>query len=102
MLLAQADLKCHANRHCGPAPQYKIEDLVWLDTRNLFTKRLSRKLENCHLGKYQVKKIISNYAVELDLPSDLHVHPVFYINLFEPVATDKSSSRLCTTPGSAN
>ena len=38
--------------------------------------------------QYQVKKIISNYAVELNLSSDLHIHPVFYINLFEPTATD--------------
>ena len=37
MLIAQADHECHANQHCSPAPQYKIEDLVWLDTRNLFT-----------------------------------------------------------------
>ena len=28
MLIAQANHKCHANRHRGPAPQYKIGDLV--------------------------------------------------------------------------
>ena len=59
-----------------------------MDTRNLFTKRPSTKLENCHVGKYRVKKIVSNHAVELDLPSDLHVHPIFYVNLLEPAATD--------------
>ena len=50
MLIAQADHECHANQHRGPAPQYQIGDLVWLDTRNLFTKRPSRKLENRHAG----------------------------------------------------
>ena len=32
--------------------------------------------------------MISNHTVELNLPSDLHVHFVFHINLLEPAATD--------------
>ena len=58
-----------------------------MDTRNLFTKRPSKKLENCHIGKYQLKKIISNHAIKLDLSSDLYVHSVFHVNIFEPAAT---------------
>ena len=88
ILIAQGDHECHANRHCGPAFWYKIGDLVWLDTRNLFTKQPSKKLENCHTGKYWVKKIISNHAVKLDLSSNLHTYFVFHVNLFEPAATD--------------
>ena len=100
MFIAQADHKRrHANQHCGPAPQYQIRDLVWLDTRNLFTKQSSRKLKNCHLGKYWVKKIVSNHAVELDLPSDLYVHPIFHINLLEPAATDDSHPSHVQPPG---
>ena len=38
MLLAQTDHEKHANRHRDTAPQYREGDLVWLDTRNLFTK----------------------------------------------------------------
>ena len=52
MLIAQVDHECHANQHCGLASQYKIGDLVWLDTRYLFTNQPSRKLENHHAGKY--------------------------------------------------
>ena len=88
MLIAQADHKRYANQHCSRAPQYKVGDLVGLDTRNLFTKRPSRKLENRHMGKYRVKKIISNHTIELDLPNDLRVHLVFHVNLFEPTATN--------------
>ena len=99
MLIAQTDHKRHANRHCVPALQYKIGDLVWLNTRNLFTKQLNRKLKNRHAGKYQVKKIISNHAVELDLPSDLHVHPVFYVNLLELAATNNPHPGHVQTPG---
>ena len=45
MLLAQANHEKYANRHRGMAPRYKEGDIVWLDTRNLFTKRPCRKLE---------------------------------------------------------
>ena len=88
MLIAQANHKRYANWHRGPAPQYKIRDLVWLNTRNLFTKQPSKKLKNCHSGKYRVQKIISNHAVELDLSSDLYILSVFPVNFLEPAATD--------------
>ena len=99
MLIAQADYERHANRHRGLAPRYKIRDLVWLDTTNLFTKRPSRKLENCHAGKYQVKKIISNYTIKLDLLSDLHVHPIFHVNHLEPATTDNPHPGYVQSPG---
>ncbi len=72
---------------------------MWLDTRNLFTKWPSRKLENCHAGKYRVKRIISNHAVKLDLPNDLHVHPVSHVNLLEPAATDDPHPGHVQPPG---
>ena len=88
MLLAQADYKKHANRYRGTAPQYREGDLVWLDTRNLFTKRLCQKLENCLAGSYPVKKVISTHVVELVLSKDIRVHSVFHVNLLEPAATN--------------
>ena len=88
MLIAQAGHERHANQYRGSVPQYKIRDLVWLDIRNLFTKQPSKKLENYHAGKSRVKKIVSNYAFELDLPSNLCMHLVFHVNLLEPAATD--------------
>ena len=62
---------------------------MWLDTQNLFTKKLYWKLENCRADLYPVKKVISTHAIELDLPKDLRIHLVFYVNLLEPTATDK-------------
>ena len=88
MLLAQADHKKHANRHRGTAPQYREGDLVWLDTWNLFTKQPCQKLENRHARPYPVKKVVSTYAIELVLPEDIRVHPIFHVNLLKPVATD--------------
>ena len=88
MILAQADHEKHANCHRDTAPQYREGDLVWLDTRNLFTKRLCQKLENCCTGPYLVRKVISTHAVELVLLEDICVHPVFHVNLLEPAATN--------------
>ena len=99
ILIAQANYECHANRHRSPAPQYQIRDMVWLDTRHLFTKQPSRKPDNCHAGKYQVKKIVSNHTVELDLPSDLHIHPVIHVNLLESAATDDPHPGHIQPPG---
>lgn len=90
MFLAQIDQKYYANQCHSPAPQYKVGDMVWLDTRNLFTKRSSYKLENCHTGKYLVKKVISPYIIELDLFLDLSVYPMFHINLLKLAVTDLS------------
>ena len=88
ILIVQADYERHANQYCDLAPQYKIGDLVWLDTRNLFTKQPSKKLKNSHVDKYRVKKIISNHAIKLDLLSDLYVYPIFYVNFLKPAVTD--------------
>ena len=98
ILLAQADHEKHANRHRGTAPQYREGDLVWLDTRNLFTKRPCRKLENRRAGPYPVKKVISTHAVELVFPEDICVHSVFYVNLLEPAATDLHAGHIQPPP----
>ena len=90
MLLAQADYEKHANCHRGTTPQYRESNLVWLDTRNLFTKRSCWKLENHFAGPYLVKQIVSTYAIKLTLPEDICMHPVFYVSFLEPAATDPS------------
>lgn len=88
MSVAQADHERYAKQHQGPTPQYRVGDLVWLSTKNLFIKRPCRGLENRHAGPYPVKKIVSTHAIELDLPDDFRVHLVFHVNLLVPVASE--------------
>ena len=88
MLLPQVDYKYHANKWRSSAPQYKFGNKIWLNTKNLITKRPSRKLENVNRGKYAVKWVISPYAVEFKLYFDLQVYLIFRVNLLEVVATD--------------
>lgn len=62
--------------------------MVWLKIKNLFATKLSRKLENHHAGKYFVNKVISPYAVKLDLFLNICIYLVFYINFLESVNTN--------------
>ncbi|SCV73507.1 BQ2448_7433 [Microbotryum intermedium] len=36
------------------------------------------------LGPFAIKRIINNVAYKLDLPSTMHIHPVFHVLLLEP------------------
>jgi len=40
----------------------------------------SEKLTERFVGPYQVKKIISKNAIELDLPSTVKIHPIFNVS----------------------
>lgn len=59
-----------------------------MNTQNLITKKPSRKLKNIYNRKYAVKKIISLYAIKLELFSELQIHPIFDINLLKLAATN--------------
>lgn len=71
MLLGQADQKYYANQRCGPAFQYKVYNMGWLNTKKLITKKSSHKLKNIYNRKYAVKKIINSYAIRLEFPLEL-------------------------------
>jgi len=57
---------------------------VYLLTKNLKTRRLSKKLNHVKVGLFRIKKVKGPVSCELDLPKDAKVHPVFYISLLEP------------------
>ena len=65
----------------------------------MFTKQSSKKLENRHKGKYQIKKIINSDVVKLDLPGDHHVYPIFNVNLLKLTTTDNPYLNHVQPPG---
>lgn len=77
-----------ANTHRVPAPRYVTGDKVWLSTRNLLTKRPSKKLDWKQIGPYAISRVVSPYAYELNLPASMKVHPVFHVSLLSPAAED--------------
>ncbi|KAK4701806.1 putative transposase, partial [Phenoliferia sp. Uapishka_3] len=64
---------------------YNIGDPVFLSARNITTKRPSKKLDSKNLGPFKILRPIGNddvpVAYELDLPTEMKVHPVFHVSL---------------------
>jgi hypothetical protein len=77
-----------------PIPEFRVGDKVWLDSRNIRTKRPSKKLDHRRLGPYPITAKISSHAFRLGLPLDLRqIHPVFHVSLLEPATLSNISGR---------
>src|SRR5437667_1473928 len=88
MLYAQALQEYHANKGRTPAYDFKPGDKVYLSTRNLKTKRPAKKLDWKFTERLTIKRKISPYAYELELPPGMNVHPTFHVSLLRPSKDD--------------
>ena len=66
-------------------PQLKEGDKVYLLTKNIKSKRLSKKLDYVKVRPFLVKQQKGLVNYKLDLPKDTNIHLVFYILLLELV-----------------
>ena len=81
------------NRHTA-IPKLNVGDEVWLDSRNIRTKRPSKKLDHRRLGPYPIVEKVSSHAFRLGLPLALQkIHPVFHVSLLEPATTSAIRNR---------
>ena len=70
-----------ANQHQKDVDnKYKVSNKVWLLTKNIKTKKPSKKLDHKMIGPYKIKKLIS-LSCQLDLPTSMKIHDVFNPNL---------------------
>jgi hypothetical protein len=99
MFYAQGKYEDSANRKRTPAPRYQVGDKVWLKTKNLKTRRPSRKLDHLWSGPYPVVKVINPVAYELRLPTTMKIHPVFHTNLLLPCASNPFPGQRHPEPG---
>jgi len=63
--------------------EYQVGDLVLLSTKDLkwqIKGRRSEKLTKHFVRPYKIKGIISNNAIELELPSSIKIHPVVNVS----------------------
>jgi hypothetical protein len=88
ILRAQLRYQDNADEHRLPAPNYQVDDRVWLDGRNWKTRRPAHKLDNKRHGPFRVSEVISPYAYRLELAEGMRVHPVFHVSLLDPAADD--------------
>lgn len=82
---AQARHEQYANTSRQPNYSYQVGDRVWLDARNIQTKRPSKKLDWKNLGPFTVSRVVSNRAYRLELPAAMGIHPTFHPSLLRPV-----------------
>ena len=75
--------------HWREAPLYKVRDKVWLNGQNITTTQPMKKLDHKWLRPYSVKKVISQSAYRLKLPSSFsQTHLVFSVTLLRPYIND--------------
>jgi hypothetical protein len=65
-----------ANRGRVPSPNIQVGSKVRLDAHNIRTTYPTRKLVCKRLGPFQVRKKVSQYAYELQLPASIQIHRV--------------------------
>ena len=89
MRYAQDKYAERADAHRQPVPAFEIGGWVFLDTRNIQTKRPVRKLDDRHAGPYRVVKKVGTRAYELDLPAEMRLSTrAFHVSLLEPARND--------------
>jgi len=54
---------------------------MWLEVKNIQTKRLSKKPDQKHYKPFKITKKIGQEAFKLELPEEWVVHNVFNKNL---------------------
>jgi len=74
MRRSQAIQEEGANQRCIPAPNIQVGSEVWLDACNIQTTRPMRKLDWKRLGPFRVRKQVTPYAYELELPASVRIH----------------------------
>jgi hypothetical protein len=83
---AQLRMEKNENKTRIHGPQLKEGDKVYLHTKNLKTKRPSKKLDHVRVGPFEIEKVKGPVNYQLRLPSDAKVHPVFHVSLLEPAS----------------
>lgn len=95
---AQIDYKKHADKSRLPTPELQPGDLVFLNRKNIKTKRPTRKFDSKNLGPFKIKEKINEVAFKLHLPPTMKIHPVFHVSLLEPRSKDTFSNQRQEAP----
>ena len=64
-----------------PIAQYKVDDKVWLEGKNLSLPYQTLQLAPKHHRPFQITKVVSPVAYQLELPPSWMIHSVFHTSL---------------------
>jgi hypothetical protein len=85
MAVAQERQEKAANKTRSQAPQYQVNDKVWLNLEKISTDRPSKKLD-AKYAKYTVIEVIGSHAYRLDTPPG--IHNVFHTRRLRPASSE--------------
>jgi len=98
MTLAQAYQEQFANVHRQHVLKYAINDMIWLDARNLMIHRLSKKLSNKFEESFRIIKIVSSHSYQLELLDDWFCFDVFHTYLLHSATNDPLPEQIPPAP----
>jgi hypothetical protein len=85
LAVSQSKQEKHANANRQPHPTYRPGDEVYLDSKNITSARLVKKLDNKFYSPYQIEKVLDSYSYKLKLPDEFgRTHRTFYPSLLMP------------------
>ena len=88
-----------SNKNRLPAPLMAVGERVWLNLKNIDSKRKCSKLDYKRQGPFTIVKQKSPLTYELELPPSMKLlHPVFHVNLLEPVVENTIPNRVIAPP----
>jgi len=80
---AKEDYKRHADLHRISGTSLEVGDFVYLNRKNINTRRPSSKLDYKLLGPFPIIEKVNPVAFRLQLPATMKIHPVFHRSLLE-------------------
>jgi hypothetical protein len=92
-LHAQNQSISYVNKKRKTAPQLKEGDKVYLHTKNLRSKQLSKGLNYVKVRPFLVLKKNGLVTYTLELPADAKIYPRFHVNKLEPADKDTPLQR---------
>lgn len=88
---ASACSQRQANRKRRATPSFRVDQKVWLSTRDIPLRVESKKFKPRFIGPFRIVRRINPVAYQLALPRSLRVSPVFHVSLLKPVLTSPLS-----------
>ena len=82
-------MKKYYNQKRLKRPTFSEGSMIYLTTKNITTKKPSKKLDYKYLRLYKVTKKILKNNYQLDLPLKVRIYPIFYISLLKNVINVK-------------
>jgi len=79
----QEEMRKYVNKKRSDIEEYKVEDLVMLNTKDLKYQMVGRRTEKLierFAEPYKIKKVVSSNMVELELPTTIKIHPVVNVS----------------------